>query len=210
MMYISEVMMLKILVISLLSFCLSGCSVSSQKISSSEFENFKTLISEEEKNNKQGVNWDGKSASIVTDELDDTNVLDGRSGEFYYEFIETDSYTIRVKSTLLNGSKETFDGDNYKLKGDDWVFTVRAVDLESEVYELSNNTTMFEVATDLLEYYEEAYLYCGINEDSYAGYTMLVRHGSKSFRLDYYGLGIMEEIESTSHDIFSKLMIKYE
>ncbi|HEX2947950.1 MAG TPA: hypothetical protein VHT96_18580, partial [Clostridia bacterium] len=163
--YFSKVLILMLGTVILFS-TVSGCSLKKEALvipkeeaveaRGKELTNVLQAILKERKFNGKSIEWDGIQATLVRDELDDKNILDGRSGLFEVKEIDTATgITLYSFSTPNNedlfseGSLPVVDNpEEYILKSSNRYLSLKKQDItnyDALAEESSTDTQLIEL-----------------------------------------------------------------
>lgn len=167
--------------------------------------------------NGQSVFWNGRSASIIEDEIDTEETAGDR-----YSYWNTNLYISGDKMwsfyyiDLKDDPKTIIQDDSFTLFSDSEYIKAQKADYQEEcmLLEKSESMTSFDdEALDAISSRSEFQsIQCGyglktIEDITYAGYTAVftTKHGD-SYRVDYYGIGNMDDIKSCFMEILSSFI----
>lgn len=193
-------------------------------ISNNAFENVIKAIQEDRKNDEKSLIWDGNQATIIQDELDSENIMDGRSGEFRIYNLQT-AAGITLPCFVSKNNSELGQYQDHLLVNDECEFKVETsnrylslIKLDINAYNEKKNSSLNDPLliepTDKRAFgLEESTVLTGIinteSNKNMIGFRLYVK-GSKddAFCLTYAGFGNYSDIKVEAANMFRMFMIR--
>ena len=229
--------MKKILILILLAGCLTvaGCrsgqtedekgvemTINENKTDDSKnpVENLYSLLMEDEAGDKRSVNWDGESATMIDDELDSFDIVDGRS-------VSEGSKTYTVDMLIecvYPADFEQVDVDENEpdkchfISKDDEIY-VQQISYADEISRFKDDDNYIEIDSlgireDMLKYFKDYKTFVGIKEINgvkKAGYVLLFESAlaDRSYKIEVYGLGNMSIITQEALFVMNQFWVLF-
>lgn len=215
----------EILIVIIMCFMLTACSgredgTMNKNTERSHIENFHQLMKEDVAGDGKGVYWDGESASVIDDELDQSDIDDGRN-------VFTDATTVKLPlifeysypNELEDVTVVNDDAKDYHVTAKDYDIRIELVDYNNAVEKMAENDNFTEIDKSALsanqtKYFDDYYLYRGIvntaNGD-YAGYVLLFESNldDRQYKITCSGLGLVERIRMTAFYIMNHFEVLF-
>lgn len=215
----------KILIVIIMCFMLTACAgrkdgTMNKDTELSQIENFHKLMNEDAGGDRKGVFWDGESASVVDDELDQSDIDDGRN-------VFTGATTVKLPlnfeysypNELEDVTVVNDDAKDYHVNAKDYDIRIELVDYNNAVEKMAVNDNYIEIDKSALsanqtKYFDDYHLYRGIvntaNGD-YAGYVLLFESNlaDRQYKISCSGLGLVERIRMTAFYIMNHFEVLF-
>ena len=183
-------------------------------ITADTFNDFQRNIEADSSFDGHSVFWNGKSSSLIEDELDSEKTAGDR-----YSYWNTKLYVSGDKMwsfyyiDLKDDPETIIDDDSFTLFSDTQYIKAQKADFKEECLSLKKSEYMISFDDEALntiasrsgfQSFRCAYGLKTIEEVTYAGYTAVItsKYGD-SYRIDYYGIGNMENIKTCFKEILS-------
>ena len=197
------------------AFLTAWIDMGGRKMSIAEgYEIFQKLMRENSSFDGHSVSWDGKSASLIEDELDTEEMSGSR-----YAYWDTNLYVSGDKMwsfyyiDLKNKSNIKAEDDAFTLSSDKEYIKVQKAGFEEAKEILEKSGSMFPVNDEKFESiaqrsgFNSFVCACGlknVNDKTYAGYTAsFVSKYGDSYKVEYFGMGNMENLKTCFEEILS-------
>lgn len=213
---------MRIILISIaLILSLVGCSKNN---TNNEFDEFFKLMENDKEYDEKGVFWDGISAKMIKDELDNKYILDGRYGSrMAPETIYLKGFSIKIDTynndyKIISNSETSIELETEKSDKDFKVYckTELLNDSFENVCNQLNNKENIKFVSDELKYstwygIKQVKVYLGIldiNDEKLAGKTYVIEDDDNNvYQITYAGLGNMNDILMLSSNTASSFTI---
>lgn len=183
-------------------------------VTAETFNDFQRCIEADLPFDEHSVFWNGKSASIIKDELDTEKTAGDRysywntklyvSGDKMWSF-----YYIDLKDdpeTIIHDDSFTLLSDTEYIKAQKADFKQECLFLEKSEFMRSFDDEALDKIASQSEFQSFRYAYGlkTIENSTYAGYTAVFtsKYGD-SYKIDYYGIGNMENIRTCFKEILT-------
>lgn len=189
---------------------ITGCAHNTTKIEQSEIDKFQNLMANDKIGDLQSVYWDGAQASLVDDELDNTEILDGDNGAYTLNTVETGSWSIEIPSNI-EYKQGNLNKNHCKLIGDDWWLEINPYDYGESSSKLDKDSSISLLESEYNDWKQRILYRSILEKDSkyYAGYTLILKQENKTYKVDYYGIGNMRKLSSNALTILKSFKIKF-
>ena len=223
----------KILIAIIMCFMLTACAgkeegngtmnsdtglEATKDIELTHIENFHKLTKEDIIGDRKGVYWDGESASVVEDELDQSDIDDGRN---VFSGATTVKLPLIFEYSYPNDLEDVTvvndDAKDYHVTAKDYDIRIELVDYNSAVEKMAENDNFIEIDKSALsvnqtKYFDDYHLYRGIvntEQGDYAGYVLIFESNldDRQYKITCSGLGLVERIRMTAFYIDRKSVV---
>ncbi|MBR6404060.1 MAG: hypothetical protein IKS48_11805 [Eubacterium sp.] len=187
--------------------------------SNSQLDYLYNLLEQDQDNDGKAVEWDGDSAKIIDDELDQPDIDDGRAGEYA-------SYDYKVDKLIRCSYREGFTLDEVdESEPDKCHFTdgnieifVTPIDYASEESSFSNDVNYKEMQLnlkdDVTKYYETHKSFFGLKDidgTTKAGYVLIFKSNlaDRSYKIEVYGTGNMTDVAIVAYAFINEFDVDF-
>jgi len=180
-------------------------------------------ISEDKPYDGKSIMWDGSKIHVIEDELDSKDILDGRSGPFMIERIETSlgielrSFCTMHNSELISGLEfpDVDSSGEYRIETFDRYLSLKKYgkeEYESLLEALSRNSGLIEAENGMTIAGNNSHkTFSGLIETESGtvmiGYILLVKgSGDNAYSLAYAGIGNYSDIQVEASQIMNSFL----